>query len=181
MALEECGRLVLYGGEIDTYQYPDTTTLMYATMAFSALAMATGEERHREYTRSAANALIANQWLFDINFGYYRKKARWNGMDERSAGSLQGVNRYECTMSMYMAWKATDDGLYRQALDAHANWLTHVQYDDLNSAVTFGGGNEGLEMPADHLPGFGSSKLSDTVGQGVAIMEYMNDLDRMAE
>ncbi|MGA9062582.1 MAG: hypothetical protein WB341_13060 [Terracidiphilus sp.] len=170
-----------FGGEIDTYEYPDTTTLMYATMAFSALAMATGEGRHREYTRNAANALIANQFLFDINFGYYRKKARWNGMDERTAGSLQGVNRYECTMSMYMAWKATGDELYRQALEAHANWLTHVQYDNLDSARTFGNGNEGLEMPADHMPGWGEGDLSDTVGQGVAIIEYMNDLDRTVE
>jgi hypothetical protein len=166
-----------YGGEIDSFFHPDMSSMLDATMAFSALAMATGEERHREYARAAANCLIASQYLFDINWGYYRKEARWNGRDQRTAGSLQGAGGPQSTMSMYMAWKATDDALYRQALEAHTNWMTYMQYDNPDSAVTFGGGDESSQIPTDEMNGFGSNFWPETVGQGIAIMEYLNDLD----
>jgi hypothetical protein len=169
-----------YGGEIDSFFHPDSTSMMYATMAFSALAMTTGEEEHREYARAVASCLIANQYLVDINWGYYRKEARWNGRDQRTAGSLQGWIRPECTMSMYMVWKATGDTLYRQALEAHTNWMTYMQYDNPDNTVTFGGGDESMQIPWDNMNGFGSNFWPETVGQGVAIMEYMGDLNRMA-
>jgi hypothetical protein len=49
------------------------------------------------------------------------------------------------------------------------------------SAYTFGGGHEVLEIPADHLNGFGANSWPETVGQGVALLEYMDDLDRESE
>ncbi len=170
-----------FGGEIDSFEYADSTSTMYAAMALSELAIATGEEKHREYARKPANHLVANMWLFDINWGYYRKEARWNGMDERTAGSLQGWIRPECTMAMYLASKATHDPLYQEALEAHGNWMTHMQYDNPDSPYTFGGGHEVLEIPADHLNGFGANFWPETVGQGVALLEHMDDLDRESE
>jgi hypothetical protein len=165
----------LHGGEIDSFGVADSTTSMYATMGYASLAMATGDPKHKDMTRDAANHLYAQQWLFDINYGYYRKEARWNGMDCKTAGALQGWIRPECTLCMYMAWKATGDSVYRYSMEQHANWMTYMQYDNPDSPKTFGGGHEVFEVPADQLNGFGSNFWPETVGQAIAMMLLMEE------
>ena len=165
----------MHGGEIDSFGCPDSTTAMYAAMGYAALAMVTGEEKHKTMTRDAANYLLCQQWLFDINYGYYRKEGRWNGMECKTVGSLQGWIRPECTMSMYMAYKATGDDIYRFSMEQHASWMTYMQYDNPDSPQTFGGGHEVFEVPADQLNGFGSNFWPETVGQAIAMMELLSD------
>ena len=126
-------------------------------------------------TRDAANYLVAQQWLFDINYGYYRKEARWNGMDCKTVGALQGWIRPECTMCMYLAFKATGDPRYRYSMEQHAAWMTYMQYDNPDSPRTFGGSHEVFEVPADQLNGFGSNFWPETVGQAVAMLLLMAD------
>ena len=169
------GRWQMHGGEIDSFGLPDSTTAMYATMGYAALALASGAEEHRAMTRDAANYLVAQQWLFDINYGYYRKEARWNGMDCKTVGALQGWIRPECTMCMYLAFKATGDPRYRYSMEQHVAWMTYMQYDNPDSPRTFGGGHEVFEVPADQINGFGSNFWPETVGQAVAMLLLMAD------
>ena len=168
-------RWQMHGGEIDSFGLPDSTTAMYAAMGYAALALASGEEAHQAMTRDAANYLVAQQWLFDINYGYYRKEARWNGMDCKTVGALQGWIRPECTMCLYLAFKATGDPLYRYSMEQHAAWMTYMQYDNPDSPRTFGGGHEVFEVPADQINGFGSNFWPETVGQAVAMLLLMAD------
>ena len=168
-------RWQMHGGEIDSFGLPDSTTAMYAAMGYAALALASGEEAHQAMTRDAANYLVAQQWLFDINYGYYRKEARWNGMDCKTVGALQGWIRPECTMCLYLAFKATGDPLYRYSMEQHAAWMTYMQYDNPDSSRTFGGGHEVFEVPADQINGFGSNFWPETVGQAVAMLLLMAD------
>jgi hypothetical protein len=174
-------RWQMHGGEIDSFGCPDSTTAMYAAMGYAALALVTGEEVHRQMTRDAANYLVAQQWLFDINYGYYRKEARWNGMDCKTVGALQGWIRPECTMCLYLAFKATGDPLYRYSMEQHAAWMTYMQYDNPDSPQTFGGGHEVFEVPADQINGFGSNFWPETVGQAVAMLLLMGDDEARAK
>ena len=170
----------MFGGEIDSDEMADSTTAMYAAMSFASLSLATSEPRYRQATLDAANYLVAQQWLFDIHYGYYRRKARWHGTDFKTAGSLQGWIRPECTFSLYMVWKATGDPLYRTSMERHAAWMTYMQYDDLHQRQTFGGGSEALQVSNDVLNGFGSNFFPETVGQAIAILLTMNDDDALS-
>jgi hypothetical protein len=165
----------LHGGEIDSFGFADSTTSMYAMMGYAALAMATGEEAHKNMTRDAANHHFAQQWLFDIHYGYYRKEARWNGMDCKTVGAFSGWIRPEATMCMYMAWKATGDDCYRFSMEQHAAWMTYMQYDNPDSPRSFGGGHEVFEVPADQINGFGGNFWPEVVGQAIALLETMEE------
>ena len=171
----------MFGGEIDSFQLADSTSAMYALMSFATLTLASGDEKYRQATCDAANYLVAQQWLFDINYGYYRRKARWNGTDFKTAGALEGWIRPECTFCMYMAWKATGDRLYRYSMEQHAAWMTYMQYDNPDSLRTFGGGSEALQIISDVLNGFGSNFFPETVGQSIAVIRLMNDDDHEVE
>ncbi|MDA2928603.1 hypothetical protein MYX84_01440 [Acidobacteria bacterium AH-259-O06] len=171
----------MFGGEIDSFYLADSTSAMYAVMSFAALTLAGGGEKYCQATADAANYLVSQQWLFDINYGYYRRKARWNGTDFKTAGSLQGWIRPECIFSMYMAWKATGDSLYRYSMEQHAAWMTYMQYDNRESPRTFGGGSEALQSSTDVLNGFGSNFFPETVGQAIALIELMQDDDDAAQ
>ena len=160
----------IYGGEIDKPNLPCATAAMYAAMSFSELAMVTEKEKYVQAAAKVANYLLCQQWLFDIHYGYYRNKARWHGTDFKTAGSLQGWIRPECTFSLYLAWKATGDRRYRYGMEQHANWMTYMQYDDSNQPRTFGGGSEYFQYMVDNLNGFGSNFFPETVGQAVALI-----------
>ncbi len=52
-----------------------------------------------------------------------------------------------------------------------------MQYDNIDSPKTFGGGHEAFEWPADQLNGFGANFWPETVGQAVAMLLLLNDDD----
>lgn len=165
----------MLGGEADKPQLPCATAAMYAVMSMAALAEATDSSQYREATSKAANYLLCQQWLFDINYGYYRQTARWHGTDFKTAGSLQGWIRPECTLCLYVAWKATGDPLYRSSCEQHIHWMTYMQYDDLDDRRTFGGGSEYLQYLVDNLNGFGSNFFPETAGQAIGVLLLMDE------
>ena len=77
---------------------------------------------------------------------------------------------------MYLAWKATGDRRYRYGMEQHANWMTYMQYDDINQPRTFGGGSEYFQYMVDNLNGFGSNFFPETVGQAVALILMEQDV-----
>ena len=181
-----------------------TTAAMYGAMAFASLALATekGGPGRTDFdgggdstlahshahamavncTRVLADYMLAQQEVRDTNYGFYRRKARWMGADFKSSGGYQEWIRPETTYFMWRSFLATRDARYLQSMLRHAAWMQYKQWDefDLSGSVdslrTFGGSDESFQVGSDNLNGFGSNFWSETVGQGVALLEYYSML-----
>ena len=174
----------MYGGELDDTLVNRNlicrSAAMYGTMAFSSLALATGHDKTGRWanaTRTCADNLLAQQWLRDINYGYYRRKARWQGSDYRTVGGY-GMVRAETTFFMLAAWRATGDEIYKESMLAKFNHAISYQWDNEADAKMFGGANEGFSAPIDAPNGYGANFYGESIGEGLAVLEYREDLDR---
>lgn len=72
---------------------------------------------------------------------------------------------------------------YLASMLRHATWMQYKQWDefDLQSAAsmrTFGGSDESFQVGNDNLNGFGANFWSETVGQGIALLEYLAALEQ---
>ena len=72
---------------------------------------------------------------------------------------------------------------YLASMQRHATWMQYKQWDefDLQSAAsmrTFGGSDESFQVGNDNLNGFGANFWSETVGQGIALLEYLAALEQ---
>ena len=58
--------------------------------------------------------------------------------------------------------------------------MTRSRYDltPSNSLKTFGGSDESFQVGSDNLNGFGSNFWGETVGQGVALLEFYEALSK---
>jgi hypothetical protein len=189
------------GGELDDLFNPagaangwcadvGTTAAMYGAMGFASLALTTDGLAGREVlhakavtaTRATADYMLAQQEVRDTNYGYYRRKARWMSADFKTSGAYQEWIRPETTYFMWRAYQATRDPTYLESMLRHATWMQYKQWDefDITSSVsmkTFGGSDESFQVGNDNLNGFGANFWSETVGQGVALLEYLSALE----
>ena len=191
------GAYMFCGGELDDLFNPKgscsdigTTSVMYGTMAFASLALATESDPdqialHRvalNCTRTLADYMLAQQEVRDVNYGYYRVKARWMGADFKTSGAYQEWIRPETTYFMWRAYQATREPEYLSSMLRHATWMQYKQWDEfdlgsMNAMRTFGGSDESFQVGSDNLNGFGANFWSETVGQGIALLEYVAALD----
>jgi hypothetical protein len=167
--------------------------ILDGVMGFASLALATAEgSSGREHTalhdmalnstRILADYMLAQQEVRDVNYGYYRIKARFMGADFKTSGAYQEWIRPEATYFMWRAFLATRDRQYLESMLRHATWMQYKQWDefDLESAAsmrTFGGSDESFQVGSDNLNGFGANFWSETVGQGIALLEYTSMLE----
>ena len=101
------GCLNFNGGELDDIMANDgvhsklncwcITGVMYGCMGLGALALLTKKPEHIALVRHAGDWMLANQFLRDTHYGYYQRKARFQGSDLKTAGSPQGCVRPENT------------------------------------------------------------------------------------
>ena len=108
-----------------------------------------------------------------------RRKARWQSADFKTSGSFQEWIRPEATFFMWRAYQATKEEAYLSSMLRHAVWMQYMQYDEFdlssaNSMKTFGGSHEVFQVTRDNLNGFGSNFWGETVGQGIAVLEYLS-------
>ena len=83
---------------------------------------------------------------------------------------------------MWRAYQATRDPEYLSSMLRHATWMQYKQWDEfdlgsVNAMRTFGGSDESFQVGSDNLNGFGANFWSETVGQGIALLEYVAALD----
>lgn len=138
------GAFMFCGGELDDLFNPKgacsdigTTSVMYGVMGFASLALATAEGssggEHSvlhavalNSTRILADYMLAQQEVRDVNYGYYRIKARWMGADFKTSGAYQEWIRPEATYFMWRAYLATREVQYLESMLRHATWLQYL-------------------------------------------------------
>ena len=201
-AVQRCylqpGALALDGGELDDVMVnhhcdsavsPNPAGLCvfsssggtYGVMALAELALVTRNASHVAMVRVVADWMLGHQWTKEINPGYYNSKARFKGMDFKTAGAQSGgMVRSEMTLFMLMAWRATGDPVYKASLDSYLAWATYTQYDDIYDPHFFGGGMEGTNVWFQYINGLGCNFFGETTGQGVGVLDYLSALEEDA-
>ena len=123
------------------------------------------------------------------------------GADFKTSGAFQEWIRPETTYFMWRAFLATREPRYLQSMLRHATWMQYKQWDEFdlesaNSMRTFGGSDESFQVGNDNLngtppllitsyfavmaplcAGFGANFWGETVGQGIALLEYYRALE----
>eukprot|EP01062_Namystynia_karyoxenos_P068987 TRINITY_DN6416_c0_g1_i1.p1 TRINITY_DN6416_c0_g1~~TRINITY_DN6416_c0_g1_i1.p1 ORF type:complete len:773 (+),score=231.72 TRINITY_DN6416_c0_g1_i1:99-2321(+) len=176
------GAFQMNGGELDdilvNQNLHSVSEGLYGVMAFAELSIATGNATYTKLLRVVMDYMLAWQWSADVHLGYYNSKARFQGADFTTAGAqCNGIIRAEATYFAWLAYKATGDAAYLRSFESVFSFLTRSQWDNTEDNRFFGGGHEVINLRVDALNGFGSNFWGETVGQGVAILDYLNSRD----
>ena len=175
----------MYGGEWDSPGNIASSSANYATWGFAILYRATQYEPALTAVRLSADWQITLQALFDTHFGFYAPKAYWRGRDARTTGGVtqcvnEGYgyllwNRPEMPYAQYLAWKATGDDIYLNSAKAYLVWQMYMQHNCPYDYRFHGGASEGLQWTEDHMNGFGTVYIGETIGCDITLFGIMDE------
>ena len=176
------------GGEWDAMFDYDVTSASYAAWGFSALYLATEYEPAKLAAKRAANWIVVNQSISDIEIGRFSPyKATFLGRDARTAGGIyQGQKpgagysqlqqlRPELPWACYLTYKATGDELYLDSAKAYLLWQQYLTHTDKSDWRFYGMVSEGLECTIDWMNGFGMTYVAGSFGNNMTIFAMMDD------